>query len=393
MTKTPDIDGLHEDMIAWRRDIHANPEIAFEEHRTADLVASNLEAFGVEVVRGLAGTGVVGVLKGNRDGERAIGLRADMDALPMEEKTNVPYRSQVPGKMHACGHDGHVAMLLGAAKHLAATRNFAGTAYFIFQPAEEGAAGGKVMVDEGLFERFPMEGVYGMHNWPGLPVGEIVANPGPTMAASDVFQITISGSGAHAAMPHQGNDTIVTGSAIVTALQTITSRTTNPLDALVVSVTQFHGGDAFNVLPDQVTLCGTARSFQPDVRDSVEPAMRRIIDGICSAHGTSAELRYERRYPATVNSKAEAEHSGNVAAKIVGDDKVHRSFEPSMGAEDFAYMLEKTPGSYIRIGAGEDSANLHSPHYNFNDDILPLGARYWTTLVEETLNGEPVGKG
>lgn len=392
MTQTTDIDGLHQDMITWRRDIHANPEIAFEEHRTSDLIARNLEAFGVEVVRGLAGTGVVGVLKGSRDGERAIGLRADMDALPMEEKTNLPYRSQTPGKMHACGHDGHVAMLLGAAKQLAATRDFAGTAYFIFQPAEEGAGGGKVMVDEGLFDRFPMEGVYGMHNWPGLPVGEIAANPGPTMAASDIFEITITGSGAHAAMPHEGKDTIVTGSAIVTALQTITSRTVNPIDALVVSITQFHGGDAYNVLPDQVVLKGTARSFQPEVRDSIEPAMRRIIDGICSAHGTSAEMRYERRYPATINSAREAEHSGNIAASIVGDDKVHRTFQPSMGAEDFAYMLEKTPGSYIRIGAGEDSANLHSPFYNFNDDILPLGARYWTTLVEETLNAEPVHK-
>lgn len=392
MTQTTDIDGLHQDMITWRRDIHANPEIAFEEHRTSDLIARNLEAFGVEVVRGLAGTGVVGVLKGSRDGERAIGLRADMDALPMEEKTNLPYRSQTPGKMHACGHDGHVAMLLGAAKQLAATRDFAGTAYFIFQPAEEGAGGGKVMVDEGLFDRFPMEGVYGMHNWPGLPVGEIAANPGPTMAASDIFEITITGSGAHAAMPHEGKDTIVTGSAIVTALQTITSRTVNPIDALVVSITQFHGGDAYNVLPDQVVLKGTARSFQPEVRDSIEPAMRRIIDGICSAHGTSAEMRYERRYPATINSAREAEHSGNIAASIVGDDKVHRTFQPSMGAEDFAYMLEKTPGSYIRIGAGEDSANLHSPFYNFNDDILPLGARYWTTLVEETLNAEPVRK-
>ena len=385
MSRRDDLDLLHDDMISWRREIHANPETAFEEHKTSDLVARNLESFGIRVVRGLAGTGIVGVLEGKAGGDRAIGLRADMDALPIEEKTNAPHRSTIPGKMHACGHDGHVAMLLGAAKHLAATSNFTGTAYFIFQPAEEGAGGGRVMVEDGLFERFPMEAVYGMHNWPGLPVGEIAATPGPVMAASDIFEITVAGRGAHAAMPHQGEDTIIAGANIVTALQTIASRTVDPVDSLVVSVTQFHGGDALNVLPDQVRIAGTARSFRPEVRDGIEPAMRRIVDGVCAAHGTAAEITYGRRYPPTVKPAAETAHAGDVAAKVVGAQNVPRDRPPSMGAEDFAYMLEQRPGSYVQLGAGGDIANLHSPHYDFNDDILPIGARYWTALVEETL--------
>ena len=376
---------FHDEMTDWRRDIHTHPETAFEEVRTSQLVADKLEEFGIEVHRGLAGTGVVGILKGKSDGEGTIGLRADMDALHITEQTNLPYRSANDGKMHACGHDGHTTMLLGAAKYLAETRDFSGTAYFVFQPAEENEAGGQKMVQDGLFENFPMDGIYGMHNWPGMPLGKVGAKVGPMMAATDTFDITITGRGGHAAMPHDGVDTIVVASQVVSALQTIASRNVNPVDTIVVSVTQFHGGDTYNVLPEEVTLCGTVRTFDPEVQATVEPAMLRIINGICAAHGATAEFRMSRSYPATINHAAETEKAARVAASVVGNENVDRDVKPSMGAEDFAYMLKETPGSYIWIGAGEDRAKLHSPYYDFNDDLLPIGATYWAELVEQLL--------
>jgi amidohydrolase len=383
----PQIAAFRGEMTAWRRDLHANPETAFEEHRTAQLVADKLQGFGIEVVRGLAGTGVVGVLKGRHESERSVGLRADMDALDIHEQTNRPYASKNPGKMHACGHDGHTTMLLGAARYLAETRDFAGTAYFIFQPAEENEAGGRVMVEEGLFERFPMDAVYGLHNWPGLPAGQFAVREGPMMAANDMFEITVTGHGAHAAMPHQGIDPVVIAAHIVTSLQTIASRNVDPLAALVVSVTQIHGGDAWNVTPEQVVLRGSVRSFAPEVQALAEANIARIAKGVATAHGAEAATRYERRYPATVNSQAETRHAARIAAQVDDAGSILDGVAPSMASEDFAFMLQRKPGSYIWLGAGEAHPNLHSPHYDFNDEILPVGASYWARLVEETLKG------
>jgi amidohydrolase len=381
------IAALRGEMTAWRRDLHAHPETAFQEHRTSQFVADKLQSFGIEVVRGLAGTGVVGVLKGRRDGGRGVGLRADMDALDVHEQTNLPHASKVPGKMHACGHDGHTTMLLGAAKYLADTRDFAGTAYFIFQPAEEMEGGGRVMVEEGLFERFNMDSVYGLHNWPGLPVGHVAVREGPMMAAADHFEITITGHGAHAAMPHQGIDAVLIAAHIVTGLQTIASRSVDPLASVVVSVTQIHGGDALNVTPQQVVLRGSVRSFDPEVQDLAETNLGRIARGVAAAHGAEAEFRYERRYPATVNSQAETRHAAEVATQVVEAGNILDGVAPSMASEDFAFMLQRKPGSYIWLGAGENQPNLHSPHFDFNDDLLPIGASYWARLVEETLKG------
>ena len=377
---------FHAEMAAWRRDIHARPETAFEEHRTADTVARLLQSFGVTVERGIAETGVIGTLAGNRPG-RAVALRADMDALHVHEKTGLPHASQHPGKMHACGHDGHTAMLLGAAKYLAETRNFAGTVHFIFQPAEENEGGARVMVEEGVLERYPVEAIYGMHNWPGLPAGQFAIRPGPMMAAFDIFEITVEGRGAHAAMPHLGVDPVVAAAQIIGGLQTIASRSVNPLHGAVVSVTQIHGGDTWNVIPDSVVLRGTTRSFDPAVRDALEPAIRRVADGVCAALGASATMRYERRYPPTVNSAAETETAAATAAALVGPDNVRRDLLPSMGAEDFAWFLEQKPGAYIWIGNGDadGQAMLHNPHYDFNDEILALGASYWARLAETVL--------
>ena len=383
----PRIAALHPDMTAWRRDLHAHPETAFEEHRTGEFVAEKLESFGIEVARGLAGTGVVGVLKGRRAGGGSIGLRADMDALDIHEETNRPHASRTPGKMHACGHDGHTAMLLGAARYLAETRDFAGTAYFIFQPAEENAGGGRVMVEEGLFERFPMDQVYGLHNWPGLPQGRFAVCEGPVMAASDSFEITVTGHGAHAAMPHQGIDTIVIAAHIVTAVQTIASRNVDPLASVVVSFTQVHGGDAWNVIPEQVVLRGSLRSFAPDVRTLAQSHLARLAKGVAAAHGGEAAVRYDEGYPATVNAKAETRQAARIAAAVDETGGIIDGIAPSMASEDFAFMLEKRPGNYIWLGAGETHPNLHSPHYDFNDEILPIGASYWASLVEETLKG------
>jgi amidohydrolase len=375
------------DMAAWRRDLHAHPETAFEERRTADVVARLLESFGVAVDRGLAKTGVVGTLKGERPHGPAIALRADMDALHIHEKNGFAHASAHPGRMHACGHDGHTAMLLGAARYLAETRNFAGTVHFIFQPAEENEGGARVMVEEGALERYPVQAIYGMHNWPGLSAGQFAIRPGPMMAAFDIFEIAVQGRGAHAAMPHLGVDPVVAAAQIVGGLQTIASRTVNPLQGAVVSVTQIHGGDTWNVIPDEVVLRGTTRSFDPAVRDLLEPAIRRIAEGVCISLGAAMAMRYERRYPPTVNSAAETEVAAATAASLVGAENVRRDLLPSMGAEDFAWFLEQKPGAYIWIGngAGPDQAMLHNPHYDFNDEILALGASYWARLVETVL--------
>ncbi len=389
MTIKDEIKRDHDLLTEWRRDFHAHPELAFEEERTAGLVAERLESFGVEVSRGLAKTGVVGKLT-TGTGNRAIALRADMDALPLDEGNDFEYASKTSGKMHGCGHDGHTTMLLGAAKYLAETKDFDGTVYFVFQPAEEAEGGAEVMVKEGLFEKFPVEAIYGMHNWPGMPVGEFAIAPGPMMAAFDVFDLVIRGQGSHGAMPHQGVDSIVVASQVVSALQSITSRNTDPIDALVVSVTQIHGGDAYNIIPDEVILRGTVRSFREEVRDMVEPAVKRIADGVCAAYGATAALHYEKRYPATVNSVEETELAAEAATKIVGSEAINRSPVPSMGSEDFAYMLREKPGSYVWVGngAGEGGCMLHNPGYDFNDDIIPIGASYWATLVEQVLSAE-----
>jgi len=379
------IAGFQADMTQWRRAIHARPETAFEEHETASLVAGLLQSFGIDVDRGLAGTGVVGTLKGAEPGGRAIALRADMDALHIHERNGFAHASGVAGKMHACGHDGHTAMLLGAARYLAETRAFAGTVHFVFQPAEENEGGGRVMVEDGLFDRFPAESVYGMHNWPGLAVGEFAVRAGPMLAACDLFEITVQGRGAHAALPHLGIDPIVCGAAIATALQTITSRNTHPLDSAVVSVTQFHGGDTWNVIPDSVVLRGTARSFKPELQDRIEAALRRIVRGVALAMGAEATIRYDRRYPATINHAAETVIAAAAAAAVVGAGHVERDIQPTMGSEDFAFMLQAKPGCYIFIGNGERAAGLHNPHYDFNDEILPIGASYWARLVERVL--------
>ena len=371
-------------MIAWRQDLHAHPETAFEEHRTAQIIADRLKGFGLEVHQGLAKTGVVGVLRGQKPGP-AIALRADMDALHLTEKNDFEHRSTHAGRMHACGHDGHMAMLLGAAQHLAATRNFSGTVYFIFQPAEENEAGAQVMVADGLFERFPAERVFGMHNWPGMPVGQFSVRSGPVMAAADTFSIQVEGQGAHAAMPHLGLDPVVIAAQIVTALQTITSRTVDPYDSAVVSVTRIHGGETFNVIPDRVELWGTARAFRPEVQDTIEASIRRIATGISESFGATCAVDYQRRYPATVNTDVETELAATAAARVVGVDQVQRDRPPSMGAEDFAYMLKVRPGAYVWIGNGEGGCTLHNPHYDFNDAILPIGAAYWISLVQAVL--------
>jgi len=381
---------FHDEIKGWRRDIHAHPETAFEEVRTADFVAEKLAEFGIEVHRGLATTGVVGLLDGQGNGSsRAIGLRADMDALHIQELNGFDHRSRHDGKMHACGHDGHTAMLLGAAKYLAETRNFDGRVAFIFQPAEENEGGGRVMVEEGLFEQFPVEAVYGLHNMPGMPVGTVSLRSGPAMAAFDIFEIVITGKGTHAAMPQLGIDPVVTGAQIVTALQTIASRRTAPLDAVVVSVTQFHAGDTWNVIPETAVIRGTVRSFKKETQDQMERDIDRMARAICESQGATMTLRYERRYPALVNTEAETEIAGAVAARVVGEDKVVMGAEPLMGSEDFAYMLEAKPGCYIWLGNGTEGGPggcaVHNPHYDFNDEISVIGASYWATLVEQVL--------
>jgi amidohydrolase len=372
-----------------RRDLHAHPELAFDETRTAGVVASHLKKLGLEVHEGLAKTGVVACLKVG-DSPRAIGLRADMDALPLPELNTFPHRSRHEGRMHACGHDGHTSMLLGAAEALVKLRDsgsFDGTVYFIFQPAEEHEGGGRVMVEEGLFERFPMQMVFGLHNWPGLPAGSIAAMEGPVMAGADRFEITITARGAHAAMPHQGTDAILAGSALVQALQSLVSRATDPLDSAVVSVTRFHAGHADNILPEQAILGGTVRSFRPELQDALEEGLRRICNGIEATYRVQAELHYARGYPPTINAAEPTFICREVARQVVGGEQVFSHLKPSMGAEDFAYLSRVVPGCYVWLGngPGEGGCMLHSPHYDFNDEIISTGIRYWVRLVEKAL--------
>ncbi len=381
-----------DELVAWRRDLHAHPELAYEEKRTAAFVAEKLRAFGVdEVHEGIGGTGVVGVIRAG-GGRRSIALRADMDALPIVEETGLPWASKNPGKMHACGHDGHTTMLLGAARYLAETRRFDGTVFLVFQPAEEGLAGARAMLEDGLFERFPVDQVYGLHNWPWLEPGRFVVHEGPVMAASDEFRIRIEGRGCHAAMPHLGRDPVIAGCALVQAFQSLVSRETDPLDSLVVSVTCFNAGDAYNVIPQTAELVGTVRCFRADLRDRTEARMETMVRAIAEAHGVEAELRYRRGYPATVNDPEKAARCAEVAAEIVGEDSVLRDLPPSMGAEDFAFMLERRPGAYVWLaqGGAEEGRLLHSPFYDFNDEVLPYGVSYWVRLVERML---PAGAG
>lgn len=381
-----ELEDLQGEMQEWRRDIHAHPEIAFEEHRTAQIVADKLESFGIEVETGIAGTGVVGTLRKGM-GNRSIGLRADLDALLINETNDFEYKSKNPGQMHACGHDGHTTMLLGAAKYLSEQGNFDGTVNFIFQPAEENEGGGRVMIEDGLFDKYPVESVYGMHNIPGMPVGSFAIKPGPIMAAFDIFNLKVIGRGGHAAMPQTTVDPIIVGTKIIDAFQAIISRSIDPQEPSVLSVTQFHGGDAYNVIPNQVEIKGCTRCFSPNVQKKLEDEMRQISESICKAYGADCEFHYEHRYPATINSEEEANLAGQVAQEIVGEERVNLSPKPGMGSEDFAYMLQEKPGSYIWIGNGdgEGSCMIHNPGYDFNDEILPIGATYWVKMAEEIL--------
>jgi hippurate hydrolase len=384
MNIRPEIAAIVPEMIEWRHHIHAHPETAFEEVETSRFVADKLRSFGLEVHTGLAKTGVVAVLRG-RNANAAIGLRADLDALHVHEASGVPYASRHEGRMHACGHDGHTAMLLGAAKALAHSKSLDGTVYFVFQPAEENEGGGRAMVQEGLFERFPMRAVYGMHNWPRRPLGSFAMRAGPLMAAYDVFEIVATGQGAHAAMAYTGKDPMLFAAHALSALQTIVARNLHPLDAGVVTVTQVHGGDTWNVIPQEVVLRGTVRSFKRDVQDLIERRMRTIVAGVAATFEMTATVRYERRYPATVNAEAETHKAIAAAASVVGRDNVDADPTPEMGSEDFAFMLDVTPGCYVWLGAGRgpDTPNIHSPQYDFNDDALAIGASYWVSLAEQ----------
>jgi len=376
----------HREITEWRRDFHAHPELLYDVHRTASSVADKLKAFGCdEVVTGIGRTGVVGVIRGWKGkSDKTIGLRADMDALPIEEATDLPYKSTVRGKMHACGHDGHTAMLLGAARYLAETRNFAGTAVIIFQPAEEGGAGGKAMVQDGLMERFGINEIYGMHNYPGMPVGEFGLRPGAIMAAADYVQIDIEGKGAHAARPHLGIDSVLVGAQIINALQSIVSRNVDPLEAAVVSICMFHAGSTDNVIPQTAQLRGTARSLIPEVQELLEKRVPEIAETTAKLYGAKATVKYRRGYPVLKNHAVQADFAASVAAQIAGADKVDTSLAPVMGAEDFSFMLNARPGAFIFVGNG-DSAGLHHPAYNFNDEVIPIGTSYWAKLVETAL--------
>ncbi|MCU0950546.1 MAG: M20 family metallopeptidase [Burkholderiaceae bacterium] len=389
-----DVVQFQAEIRAIRRDLHAHPELRYEEHRTSDVVAARLAAWGIEVHRGLGGTGLVGVIRNGSSG-RSIGLRADMDALPIQEANQFPHASTHTGKMHACGHDGHTAILLGAARHLAQARPFDGTVNLIFQPAEEGGAGAQRMIDDGLFERFPCDAVFGMHNWPNLAVGQFGFAPGPMMASGNAFQIVVNGKGAHAAMPHLGVDPVFVAIQIAQGLQGIVTRSKKPIDAAVLSITILKAGDATNVVPDSALLAGTVRTFDDRVTDHVESRMRSIAQLTAQAHGAEAMVDFDRYYPPTVNHAAETTFAADVAADIVGEHNVVRAVEPTMGSEDFSFMLRTRPGAYLWIGNGEGSHRaaghglgpcmLHNPSYDFNDELIPLGATYWVRLVEKFL--------
>ena len=385
------------ELAEWRRDLHQHPELAFQEHRTAGVVAEKLRAWGFDAVEtGVGRLGVVGVLHGRGGpGGEAILLRADMDALPMPEETGLPHASVNPGRMHACGHDGHTTMLLGAARHLAETRNFDGTVYFCFQPAEEGGGGAQAMIDDGLFERFPARAVYGMHNWPGAPVGSFAVRPGPVMASADEFTIIVRGTGGHAAFPHRTCDPVVAGAQIVTALQSIVARKVDPLKPAVISVTQFHAGSAMNVIPDEAKICGTMRSFDAEVDALIRTEMRRVCESVAAGLGVGATLETGAvPYPPTVNDPAETAFAGQVLDALVGPDRVDRERPPVMGGEDFSFMAQKRPGCFVLIGNGE-TAPLHTTRYDFNDEAAPIGVAYWAKLVETALparRGEPISQ-
>ncbi len=383
---------LHDEIKAWRHDLHAHPELLYDVHRTAASVAAKLKAFGCdEVATGIGRTGVVGVIRGRKPAAgkaraKVIGLRADMDALPLEEATGLPYRSTVPGKMHACGHDGHTAMLLGAAKYLAETRNFSGSAVVIFQPAEEGGAGGEAMVKDGLLTRFGIEEVYGMHNFPGLPVGQFAIRPGAIMASADHIDIVIEGKGGHAARPHLAVDTILVGAQIVSQLQSIVARNVDPLEPAVVSFCMFQAGFTDNVIPQTAHLRGTSRALTPQVRALLRRRIDAIVEGTAPLYGAKATVAYKNGYPVVMNAAAQTDFAAAVAREVAGADKVDADFPPFMAAEDFAFMLQERPGAFIFVGNG-DSAGLHHPAYDFNDDVIPLGTSYWVRLAETALAG------
>lgn len=374
-----------DEIAEWRHDFHEHPELLYEVHRTAAKVVEKLKSFGCdEVVSGIGRTGVVGVIHGKKKGNKVIGMRADMDALPIEEITKLPYASKTPGKMHACGHDGHTSMLLGAARHLCETRNFAGTAVVIFQPAEEGGAGAKAMIDDGLLDRFNIQEVYGLHNYPGIPLGKFAIKSGPLMAAADRIRIDIEGVGGHAARPHKAVDTVLVGSAIINALQHIVSRNVNPLDGAVISITMFQAGNTDNVIPQTAHLRGTSRSLSPEVRDLLEKRVVEVVEGTAKLHGAKVNITYRRDYPVVMNDPVATEFAGKVASEIVGESNFNPKAIPVMGAEDFAFMLEKRPGAFIFMGNG-DTASLHHPAYDFNDKAIPFGSSYWVRLVENAL--------
>ncbi len=380
-------------IVALRRDIHAHPELCFEEVRTADVIARTLSEWGIEIHRGLGKTGVVGIVR-QGSSKRAIGLRADIDALPMTEHNSFAHASRHPGKMHACGHDGHTAMLLAAAKHLAQDARFDGTVYLIFQPAEEGGGGAREMINDGLFEQFPMDAVFGMHNWPGMQAGQFAASPGPVMASTSEFRITVRGKGSHAAMPHNGVDPVPVACQLVQAFQTIITRNKKPVDAAVISVTRINAGEALNVVPDSAVLEGTVRTFSVEVLNLIERRMRELSEQLCAGFGAACEFGFKRNYPPTVNHESETAFTRQVLTGIVGAENVLPQ-EPTMGAEDFAYMLQHKPGCYIFIGNGDGTHReaghgmgpcmLHNPSYDFNDALIPLGATYWVRLTEAWL--------
>lgn len=396
MKLLPEILESAEVIQAIRRDIHAHPELCFEEQRTSDVIAKQLQAWGIEIHRGLGKTGVVGIIPGNLGEGRKIGLRADMDALPLQEHNHFEHASVHAGKMHACGHDGHVAMLLGAAQYLASNRNFKGTVYLIFQPAEEGGGGAREMIRDGLFDLFPCDAVFGMHNWPGIPVGEFAVTPGPMMASSNEFVIAVKGKGGHAALPHNSADPVFAASQMIGALQAIITRNKRPVDAAVLSITQFHAGDASNIIPDSAWIGGTVRTFTNEVLDLIEKRLNEIAHSVAQAFDCEAEVEFLRNYPPTINHPKETDFAISVMKELVGEQKVNPRIDPTMGAEDFAYMLQAKPGCYVFIGNGDGDhrsqghglgpCQLHNPCYDFNDKLLPLGSTYWVKLVEKFLS-------
>jgi len=376
-----------EELKKWRHQLHAMPEIAFDEEKTAQFVEQKLASFGVKVHPRMAGTGVIGSLSvgpAENSSKKSIALRADLDALPIVEKTDVSYCSKHAGMMHACGHDGHTTMLLGAAQYLSQHQNFNGTVYFVFQPAEENEGGGRVLVEEGFFKKFPVDAIYGMHNWPGLEAGKFAIRSGPVMAAYDVFDIIINGKGGHAAAPHNAIDPIVIAGQVITAIQNISARQCNPQDAVVVSITRVHAGDSYNVIPETAQLSGTVRTFSHHVQGKIITQLEQIVKSICGAYGATAEIDYQKRYPSTINSEIETENALLAAMKVVGNGNIIRDNPPSMGSEDFSFLLNESKGCYVSIGNGE-SESLHNPYYNFNDDILDIGASYWVKMVQMQL--------